>query len=449
MRNETDKLNSAEVFEARESNVRGYCRSFPTVFEKAKGSLLYDERGEVYIDFLAGAGTLNYGHNHPVLKKALLEYIEADGLTHGMDMYSSAKRRFLDTFYTSILEPREMDYKVQFTGPTGTNAVEAALKIARNAKGRSNVVSFTNGFHGMTLGSVAATGNSYYRDAAGVDLGNTTFMPYYGYLGDNLDTLAYFEKALADNSSGLDHPAAVIVESIQGEGGVNEASYAWLRRLERLCEANDMLLILDDIQMGCGRTSTFFSFEETGIEPDIITMSKSLSGIGQPLSVVLMKPHLDLWEPGQHNGTFRGNNHAFVTAAAAMKHFWTNRDFTREVRRKAVTIGDRLQRMRADHPAISGVRGRGMVVGIECTPPEFASAISKAAFERGLIIETAGADDQVVKLLPPLTTPDDVLDEGLTILEESIKVATKAFQDHPQITNAQPAPAPEETPQTR
>lgn len=436
MRNEMDKRNSTAVFEARESNVRGYCRSFPTVFEKARGSMLYDERGDAYIDFLAGAGSLNYGHNHPVLKGALLEYIAEDGVTHGLDMYSAAKRRFLEAFQREILGPREMDYKVQFTGPTGTNAVEAALKIARNTKGRSNVVSFTNGFHGCTLGSVAATGNRWFRDAAGVDLVNTTFMPYHGYLGQGLDTLVYFEKMLTDTSSGLNKPAAVIVESIQGEGGVNEASRTWLRGLERLCEQHDMLLILDDIQMGCGRTGTFFSFEEAGIEPDIVTLSKSLSGMGLPLSVVLMKPGLDLWKPGQHNGTFRGNNHAFVTAAAAIEHFWTDRAFTRGIREKSAAIATRLRGLQADHPAVREVRGRGMVYGIACAPAEFAGAVSKAAFERGLIVETCGTNDEVVKLLPPLTTPDDVLARGLDMLEEAFAAAAEAFQDHPELADA-------------
>jgi diaminobutyrate-2-oxoglutarate transaminase len=417
------------VFERMESEVRGYCRSFPTVFTTARGAYLTDEKDREFIDFLAGAGNLNYGHNHPALKDALAKYIADDGLVHGLDMYSSAKRRFLELFEQRILEPREMHYKVQFTGPTGTNAVEAAFKIARNATGRTNIVSFTNGFHGMTLGSVAATGNSYYRDAAGVELDSTTFMPYDGYLGEHMDTLLYFEKMLVDNSSGLDKPAAVIVETIQGEGGVNEASYEWLRRLERLCRDNEILLILDDIQMGCGRTGTFFSFEEAGLEPDIITLSKSLSGFGLPMSVVLMRPELDQWKPGQHNGTFRGHNLAFVTAAAAIEHFWTGNAFTKEIRQKSWLVGSELHRIREEYPGIIGVRGRGLIFGAECAPAELADAICRAAFERGLILETSGANSQVVKFLPPLTTDVDTLRRGLEIFESSLQSALAEFPE--------------------
>lgn len=427
---ESDTVSgTTEIFDQVESEVRGYCRSFPTVFKKASGSRLIDESGQEYIDFFAGAGTLNYGHNHPFLKRALMEHVNEDGLVHGLDMYSTAKRDFLETFHSRILEPREMNYKIQFTGPTGTNAVEAAMKIARNYTDRTNIVSFTNGFHGMTLGSVAATGNSYFRDAAGVDLDRTTFMPYDGYLGEHMDTLLYFERMLTDNSSGLDKPAAVIVESIQGEGGVNEASYEWLRGLERLCKEHDILFILDDIQMGCGRTGTFFSFEDAGIDPDIVTLSKSLSGYGLPMSIVLMKPRLDQWKPGEHNGTFRGNNLAFVTATAAIRHFWDDQSFMKDIQQNSWLVGKRLHSMREAHAGIAGVRGRGMIFGIECSPPELAGEICKEAFERKLILETSGSTDQVVKFLAPLTTDAETLEQGLDILEESLEVAILKFPE--------------------
>ncbi|UWN50897.1 Diaminobutyrate--2-oxoglutarate transaminase [Alcanivorax sp. ALC70] len=294
-----------EIFENIESEVQSYARSFPVVFQKAQGSYLYDEEGIAYLDFLAGAGTLNYGHNNPVLKKVLLDYIENDYIVHGLDMHTVAKRQFLEALDEYVLKPREMDHVVQFPGPTGTNAVEAALKIARNIKGRENIISFTNGFHGVTLGALSATGNSHHRGAAGVTMGGVSVMPYDGYLGDAFDTTQYLDKVLCDSSSGIDHPAAVIVETVQGEGGINAASFEWLRNLEHVCRKHDMLLILDDIQAGCGRTGTFFSFDEVGIKPDIITLSKSLSGYGLPLAVVLLKPELDQWKPGEHNGTFR------------------------------------------------------------------------------------------------------------------------------------------------
>ena len=425
---ESIDLNTS-IFEKVESEVRGYCRAFPTVFNRAKGSILENETGDEYIDFFAGAGTLNYGHNHPALKKAMLDYMAEDGLVHGLDMFSTAKRAFLEAFDRHILSPREMNYKVQFTGPTGTNAVEAALKIARNVTGRTNVVSFTNGFHGMTLGSVAVTGNSYYRNAAGVDLDNTTFMPYDGYLGEHMDTLLYFEKMLLDTSSGLDKPAAVIVESIQGEGGINEASYQWLRRLERLCNDNEIIFILDDIQMGCGRTGNFFSFEDAGLDPDIVTLSKSLSGFGLPMSVVLMKPRYDQWKPGEHNGTFRGNNLAFVTARAAIETFWSDKSFGKEIRQKSWSLGKRLHQIRESVPGIIGVRGRGLVFGMECAPVELASAVCAEAFTRGLIMETSGANDQVIKFLPALTIDTETLEKGLDIFEESLHAALTQFPE--------------------
>lgn len=411
------------VFDRLESNVRGYCRSFPTTFATAQNATLVDTDDTEYIDFLAGAGTLNYGHNNPEIKERLVEYLESDGVLHGLDMHTEAKEHFLKVFERHILWPLELDYKVQFTGPTGTNAVEAAFKLARKVKGRTGIVSFTNGFHGVSLGSVAATANSHFRDAAGVSLGDVSFMPYDGYLGENIDTLDYFEKSLKDSSSGLDLPAAVVVETVQGEGGINAASFEWLQRLEELCNEFDMLLIIDDIQAGCGRTGSFFSFEKAGIVPDMVTLSKSLSGYGLPMSVVLMKSELDEWKPGEHNGTFRGNNLAFVSAAAAIELYWQDVSMTREVNRKSQLIRGRLQSIADDVSAVDlDVRGRGLMLGLGCPDcPQLAAAVGTAAFQQGLIIETSGTDDHVLKLLPPLTIEDEQLESGLEIIENSYK----------------------------
>ena len=339
-------MNTFEQFEKNESDIRSYCRSFPVIFKQARGAELVTREGKSYIDFLAGAGTLNYGHNNPVLKKALIQYLEDDGITHGLDMYSDAKERFLETFNRVILEPRGLGkYKVQFSGPTGANSVEAALKLARKVTGRSNVISFTNGFHGCTIGALAVTGNGHHRGAAGVPLSEVSRMPYANYFGDKVNTIAMMDKMLSDPSSGIDKPAAVIVEVVQGEGGLNTASADWMRKLEKLCRKHEMLLIVDDIQAGCGRTGTFFSFEEMGIKPDIITLSKSLSGFGLPFAIVVMRNELDQWEPGEHNGTFRGNNHAFVTAAAALEHFWVNDEFAKSVQAKGKRIADGMQKI--------------------------------------------------------------------------------------------------------
>jgi diaminobutyrate-2-oxoglutarate transaminase len=411
---------SLKIFDRLESRVRGYIRSFPVIFTRARGSQLWDEEGNRYIDFFSGAGTLNYGHNNPVLKEKVIEYLESDGLIHGLDMATTAKKEFIEAFERVILRPRNLQYKLQFPGPTGTNAVEAAMKLARLVKGRTNIISFTNGFHGVSGGSLAATGNAKFRDAAGVPLGNTTFMPYAGYLGKDADSLAYLDKMIADGSSGVDAPAAVIVETVQGEGGVNVASPEWLQRLRALCDKHDMLLIVDDIQVGCGRTGTFFSFEQSGITPDIVTLSKSLSGFGLPMALVLMRPELDIWKPGAHNGTFRGNNLAFETAKQAIISYWSTDEFTQEVRRKEKIMRVWLEHMVESYPQAGfSMRGRGMIQGLVTKDPETAGKIAEQAFANGLIIETSGANDEVLKLLPALTIGDEQLRQGLDILERS------------------------------
>jgi len=413
-------MTDLKTFDRLESEVRGYIRSFPTVFESAEGHTLIAEDGTRYIDFFAGAGVLNYGHNNPRLKQKLLDYVEADGVVHTLDMASVAKRRFLERFEEVILRPRGFDYKIQFPGPTGTNAVEAALKLARKATGRQNVVAFTDAFHGMTLGSLAATGNAAKRAGAGVPLANTTSLPFDGYLGDDVDTIAVLARNLEDTSSGLDKPAAVIVETVQAEGGVNVARFEWLRRLAALLAEHEVLLIVDDIQVGCGRTGPFFSFEPAGIQPDIVCLSKSLSGYGLPFAIDLIKPHLDVWNPGEHNGTFRGHNPAFVTAVEALS-YWQDDTLKKEVEAKAETALERLESIAASHPEAGlEVRGRGLIQGLVFGDPALTARVSEECFENGLIIETAGPKGEVLKLLPPLTITEEALTEGLDIIEAAV-----------------------------
>ncbi len=408
------------IFDELESGVQCYARSFPQTFHRAKGEFLYDENSNEYLDFLAGAGTLNYGHNHSVFKEALLEYIQADGITHGLDMHTKAKEAFLSTFNEKILKPRALDYVVQFTGPTGTNAVEAALKLARKVTGRTEVIAFTNGFHGVSLGSLAATGNSHHRSGAGISLSGVSRLPYDGYFNDTVDTTEYLDKVLGDASSGVDLPAAVIVETLQGEGGINTASFEWLKNLEAVCRKYDILLIVDDIQAGCGRTGTFFSFEEAGIKPDIVTLSKSLSGYGLPFAIVLFRPELDQWKPGEHNGTFRGNNLAFVTAKAAIDHYWSDNQFSEDIKTKSLYISNRLKGIAETHHSEPlSTRGRDMFRGIDCVNGELAGKITRNCFENGLVIETSGPEDQVVKLLCPLIISDQNLKKGLDILKNA------------------------------
>ncbi|GLS14145.1 diaminobutyrate--2-oxoglutarate transaminase [Hydrogenophaga electricum] len=410
------------TFETYESEVRGYCRNFPAVFATAKGAWMTDTTGRRYLDFFSGAGVLNYGHNPDKIKQALLAYLMRDGITHTLDMYSEAKEAFIRRFQDVILQPRGLSYKLQFPGPTGTNAVEAALKLARKVTGRDQVVSFTNAFHGMTLGSLAVTGNGFKRAGAGVSLNHTASVPFDGYLGSEVDTLDYFEAMLVDNGSGMELPAAVIVETVQAEGGVNVAGTAWLRRLREITARHGIVLIVDDIQVGCGRTGHFFSFEEAGIVPDIVTLSKSLSGYGLPLALVLIKPELDQWTPGEHNGTFRGHCPAFVTATAALG-FWTNTLLQDAVTSKGDMAVEQLMRMVKAQGLDATVRGRGLIQGVAFSEPGLASAISQACFERGLVIETAGIDDQVLKLLPSLTIKEDELQHGLDIIETSLRAA--------------------------
>lgn len=410
-----------DIFAAVESEVQSYARSFPVVFERAEGAELIDENGERYLDFLAGAGTLNYGHNNPHLKQALLDYISGNGIAHGLDMHTGAKAAFLQAFSDLILKPRNLDYRLQFTGPTGTNAVEAALKIARNVTGRHNIIAFTNGFHGVSLGSMAATGNSHHRGAAGIPLNGVTRIPFDGYMGSDFDSTKLLDTLLSDSSSGIDHPAAVIVETVQGEGGLNVASNKWLRHLEAVCRKHDMLLIVDDIQAGCGRTGKFFSFEEAGIEPDIVTLSKSLSGFGLPFALTLIRPQYDQWKPGEHNGTFRGNNHAFVTAHAALEQYWSTDDFARDVQRKGELAGNRFRQIAERHgSSLMRPKGRGLMRGLSFRNAELAGRAASLAFTKGLVIETSGAESQVIKCLCPLTITDAELSRGLDILEESI-----------------------------
>lgn len=416
------------IFERRESRVRSYCRSFPAVFKSACGSNLIAEDGTRYIDFLSGCSTLNYGHNHPELKKALLDYIEADGVAHGLDMHTRAKAHFLETFERRILKPRDMDYRALFPGPTGANAVEAALKTARKVTGRTNVIAFTNGFHGMTLGALAATGNSGKRGGAGLPLSGVTHEAYDGYFGEGADTAEQLDRRLSDPSSGLDKPAAIIVETVQGEGGLNVASDAWLRRIEQIARKHGALFIIDDIQAGLGRTGGFFSFEKAGVKPDIVTLAKSLSGLGLPLALTLIRPEHDRWKPGEHNGTFRGNNHAFVTAARALDLFWADDAFEKEVAERARQLRAGLEKITASSGLANRLKGRGMMSGIEMESGTIAAEICAECFENGLIIETSGSHDEVVKVLAPLTITEAELNAGLTILADAVRTVGARYQ---------------------
>lgn len=415
------------IFETAESEVRSYVRAFPTVFDTATGSVLVDVDGREYIDFFCGAGSLNYGHNHPELKAEILEYISGDKIQHALDMATGAKARFLETFRDVILAPRGYDYKVQFPGPTGANAVEAAMKLARLKTGRSTIVAFTHGYHGLSIGALAATANQWFRQAAGVGLSDVVFHPFDGYYGEGINTVDLLRTHLEDPSSGLDLPAAVIVETVQGEGGVNVASTEWLQQLRALCDEFGILLIADEIQIGVGRSGRFFSFEEAGIVPDIVTVSKSISGYGFPMSLVLMRPEVDVWKPAMHTGTFRGNSIAFVTGAKALEQFWGDPTIHEQIAAREQMVVERLEAIAARHPEDFAVRGRGLLQGlVGLRDRELAGRISKEAFARGLIIEVSGAHDEVLKVMPAIIGDAETLRRGLDIVEAAVDAALGA-----------------------
>jgi diaminobutyrate-2-oxoglutarate transaminase len=417
-----DMTQTRAIFERRESKTRSYCRGMPAMFVKARGSELIDADGGAWVDFLAGCSSLNYGHNDRDMKTALIEHIAGDGIAHALDLHTTAKGDFLAAFERHILEPRDLDHRVLFTGPTGANAVEAAMKIARKVTGRTNIIAFTNGFHGVTAGALAATGNSYHRGGAGMDLGGVTRMPYDGYFADTIDTAEILETMLSDRSGGIDAPAAIILETVQGEGGLNAASGRWLRRIAKLAKDHGALLIVDDIQAGCGRCGTFFSFEGMDVTPDIVTMAKSISGFGLPMAVVLVRPEFDVFGPAEHNGTFRGNTHAFVTAKVMIEKFWATEAFQRELVGKAKLIRDGLTDLAAMVPN-SKIKGRGLMLGVDVGSGALAADICARAYKKGLVIETSGNEDQVIKVLAPLTTSDKTFRKGFNILLDAARDA--------------------------
>ncbi|MEO6015422.1 MAG: diaminobutyrate--2-oxoglutarate transaminase [Devosia sp.] len=419
------KLLSTSIFLSRESEARGYSRSFDAVFRSAKGSTMVGEDGTEYIDFLAGCASLNYGHNDPDMKHALIKHIAEDGLAQGLDLFTTSKRAFLRTFERLILEPRDLDHKVQFCGPTGTNAVEAAMKLARKVTKRTNIISFTNGYHGVSLGALAATGNKKNRMGPEQPLAGVQRAAFDKYFGEGINTAIMLDKMLSDPSSGVDAPAAIMLECVQGEGGLNAASAEWVQAIAATAKKHGALLIVDEIQTGCGRTGTFFSFETLGVVPDLITLSKSISGYGLPMALLLIKPEYDIWRPAEHNGTFRGNNHAFVTARVALEKFWSNADFEGEIAIRASFVQARLKEIAALIPG-AFLKGRGMMQGVDVGTGELADQICSRCYANGLIVETSGAHHQVIKILAALTIPMDQLTRGFEIIEESVRANVPA-----------------------
>lgn len=406
------------IFARAESNVRYYCRHFPVVFSRATNDLVWSISGTRYIDFLSAAGSLNYGHNHPLIKRKLLDYIEGDFITQALDLHTAAKAEFIHEFTQLMSATHSQAYRLMFTGPTGTNAVEAAMKLARKVTGRKQIGAFTNAFHGVSLGSLAATGAASKRHAAGISLNCVDRYPFDGYFGSEINTLEIIERYLSDPSSGFELPAAFLLETVQGEGGLNAASDTWLQNLAELCKRRQILLIIDDIQAGCGRCGPFFSYSEAGIEPDIVCLSKSLSGYGLPMSMLMIRDEIDQWEPGEHNGTFRGNNHAFIAATAALK-VRSSIEFHDNRHEITTMLGDWINEITRAYPQIQA-RGKGLMRGLMMPSGDLASEICRQAFIGNVILETSGPNGEVVKFMPALTMRPAIMREGLAVIEQAI-----------------------------
>ena len=392
-----------------ESNISSYNKSFPTIFTKAIDSFLYDKNGKQYIDFFTGAGTINYGHNNKLINEAIIDYIQNNGILHSLDMDTTSKLEFLESLDKFIFKPRKLNYKVQFCAPSGANSIEAALKLARKIKKRRKIIAFSGSFHGMSLGALSVTANKYYKNSF-FSLGEVDFIPYENYI-EELDVLKYLRKVLSDNVSGIEIPAAIVLETIQADGGINVASKKFLRGIREICDEFDILMIVDDVQVGNGRSGDFFSFERAGIVPDMVTLSKAIGG-GYPLSLLLFKSELDIWKRGEHTGTFRGNNLSFIAGKVIIENHWKNDEFSKSIKKKSKIIKEFLKEFKK-------VRGYGMIWGIELDNRK-AIEVRNRCFKKGLILELVGSNDNVVKLLPPLTIDENTLIEGLEILKETI-----------------------------
>lgn len=424
----------------RESNARSYPRRFPLALKSASGCLVTDVEGRTYLDCLAGAGTLALGHNHPEVIASLQDVLASGLPLHTLDLVTPVKDKFVSDIFETLPAGLREEAKIQFCSPSGTDAVEAAIKLAKTATGRTDVIAFRGAYHGMSHGSLSLMGSLGPKASIGQLVPGTHFFPYpyayrcpFGRGGDETATLAaeYFEKALRDPEGGINLPAAVILEAVQGEGGVIPAPAEWLRKVRSVTSELGIPLILDEVQSGVGRTGTFYAFQKAGIVPDIIVLSKAIGG-GLPMSVMIYRQGLDLWKPGAHAGTFRGNQLAMAAGSKTLEII--KRDGLVE---RAAIAGRRLranlERIQSHTPYIGEVRGEGLMLGVEVIDPtrnadslghpphggDIARAIQSAAFHDGLILETGGRHGSVLRLLPPLTISDAEIDQASDILSDA------------------------------
>ncbi|GGW50489.1 diaminobutyrate--2-oxoglutarate transaminase family protein [Streptomyces xantholiticus] len=439
----------------RESAARTYARSLPIVPVRARGLTIEGADGRRYLDCLSGAGTLALGHNHPVVLEAIKKVIDSGAPLHVLDLATPVKDAFITELFATLPRPLAEDARIQFCGPAGTDAVEAALKLVRTATGRSGLLAFTGAYHGMTAGALEASGGATDVRVTRLPFPHNYRCPF-GIGGERGAELAarWTESLLDDSKSGVPTPAAMILEPVQGEGGVIPAPDEWLRRMRVLTAARSIPLIADEVQTGVGRTGTFWGVEHSGVVPDVMVLSKAIGG-SLPLAVVVYRSELDAWPPGAHAGTFRGNQLAMAAGAATLAHVREN-----ALAERAGTLGARmlasLQGLAAAHPCIGDVRGRGLMIGVELVEPDsmapdavvpppapqLAAAVQQECLHRGLIVELGGRRAGVVRLLPPLTLTDEqavaVLDrfaDALAAAERSTQRRTDNRQSHNRQSN--------------
>lgn len=429
---------SAEMLrrqEQRESNARTYPRGLPIAIEEAAGPFVRDVDGNVFIDYLNGAGVLSLGHNHPELVAVMAEQMTR--FIHGLDFPTPAKEAFVDAQLSMLPASMRDDVKMHFCGPTGANAVEAAIKLCKTATGRGDIVSFSGGYHGCSHAAMAVTGNVGMKEPIRNGVPGVHFLPFGGCARrepDNgvSDPGRYLDHVLRDANGGIARPAAVIMEMLQGEGGVLPATVEFAQQVRATTRELGIPLIVDEVQTGCGRTGTWFAFEQYGIEPDVIVASKALSGVGQPIAMIIYRRELDAWAPGAHTGTFRGNQLAFAAGAKAVEI--VNRDgILANVVARGEQFLDLLEPL-LDNPWVTDVRGRGLMLGVELTNPtnglpagDLAVAVRTHALRNGLIVELGGRDDRVVRMLPALNITEDVVATSCSILIEAITECSAAM----------------------
>ncbi|MDA9440785.1 diaminobutyrate--2-oxoglutarate aminotransferase [Bradyrhizobium sp. CCBAU 51745] len=396
--------------------------SSPIVLSRARGSIALTVDGRRIIDFYSGAGSLNYGHNNHQIRDAITQYLVSDAVVHGFNMTTSAKLNFVDTFTSVVLRERGLpQYNVQFTEPIAASAVDAALDLSREVTGCQNIVLFARGQIGVSLGSIALGSSWLRRTIAQVSPCGLTVAPYDGYLGPTVSTADYLRKMLLDQYSGIDRPAAILVEAVQRKSGMSVARKEWLQSIQAIAKDFGALLILDDREMGCGRTGEFFSFEFAGLSPDIVVMSNSLSGCGLPLSMLLIKDDIDHTWPVQHAGT--ESDLAFAAATAAIDIYWRNCIFSEEVQRMGELARRRLNGIASYQGNSFSIRGRGLALGFDCRRSEIAEATTRNAFGKGLFIKRCPSADEVIQFLPALTIDRATLNQGLDIFEEALAEA--------------------------